>query len=584
VPGKSIFLLADGTGNAAASPFKTNVWRLYQAIDQTQPDQIAFYIDGVGTETFKPLRALGGAFGIGVAKNVKQLYQFLCRNYDQGDRIFLFGFSRGAFTTRLLGGLIMRCGVVKAPNEHLLTDYVEHAYAQYKLDAARRATATRWQILGLLLRLPEAWARLRSWIMRRPAPQLPPGPLRFPRIQVQIYPPIQFIGVWDTVDAYGMPIDEIKMAIDKWFWPMTLADRNFADGIHRACHAISLDDERPTFRPVLWTDPSTRPERLSQVWFAGVHANVGGGYPDDGLAHVALQWIMEEAQVSTGRLLPLQRTEVDTRVDAHGRQYDSRAGLAGYYRYGPRDVGELSDDPRHGVSVARPLVHRAAWERIHVRQVAYAPTSFPKIYDLADTPVGGGRLQVTPSIEPPADAEARNNDMELARNVVWRRKLAYYATVYLTAILVALPGYDIVRSGGNWPVDFGRWSEPVSSLLSPMIARWNLFWQTVTTSVQTFGESIMAWSATSAQPQPLKNALAWIGEGLFLPDYWVPPLLTWAHDKKLVPWAAPWLESFARHPTLFLITAIPLLWLFLRKSQLLQSEIFRRAEFAWRRA
>src|ERR1700722_18319566 len=115
---KSIFLLADGTGNAAASPFKTNVWRLYQAIDQTQPDQIAFYTDGVGTETFKPLRALGGAFGIGLARNVKELYQFLCRNYVLGDRIYLFGFSRGAFTVRILAGLIMRCGVVKATNEH----------------------------------------------------------------------------------------------------------------------------------------------------------------------------------------------------------------------------------------------------------------------------------------------------------------------------------------------------------------------------------------------------------------------------------------------------------------------------------
>jgi uncharacterized protein (DUF2235 family) len=113
---KTIFLLADGTGNAAASQFKTNVWRMYQAIDQTQGDQIAFYNDGVGTETFKPLRALGGAFGIGLARDVKELYQFLCRNYDPGDRIFLFGFSRGAFTVRILAGLILRCGVMKATN------------------------------------------------------------------------------------------------------------------------------------------------------------------------------------------------------------------------------------------------------------------------------------------------------------------------------------------------------------------------------------------------------------------------------------------------------------------------------------
>jgi uncharacterized protein (DUF2235 family) len=235
MPNKSIFLLADGTGNAAASPFKTNVWRLYQAIDRTGNDQIAFYNDGVGTETFKPLRALGGAFGIGLARDVKDLYRFLCRNYDDGDRIFLFGFSRGAFTTRILAGLILRCGIVKAQNEQDLIEYVEHAYSEYKRDAAMRATGTRWLIPGL-------W-----WRFRRPNWQ-PTGRLRFPGIWHQMYPKIDFIGVWDTVDAYGMPIDEIKMAIDKWFWPMTFADRKFHGDIRRACHALSLDDERPTFR------------------------------------------------------------------------------------------------------------------------------------------------------------------------------------------------------------------------------------------------------------------------------------------------------------------------------------------------
>src|SRR4030095_12776078 len=107
----------------------------------------------------------------------------------------------------------------------------------------------------------------------------------------QHFPRIHFIGVWDTVDAYGMPIDELKEAIDRHVWPMTLADRPLSDHLDRACQAPSLDDERPTFRPVLWTDPATKPERLQQVWFSGVHANVGGGYPDDGLAFVTLQWM-----------------------------------------------------------------------------------------------------------------------------------------------------------------------------------------------------------------------------------------------------------------------------------------------------
>ena len=113
---KNIVLLSDGTGNGSASPFKTNVWRLYQALDIAQPSdeavprQIAYYDNGVGSESLKPIAALGGAFGIGVWKNVRDIYTFVCRNYQLGDRIYGFGFSRGAFTIRLVMGLIGKCG------------------------------------------------------------------------------------------------------------------------------------------------------------------------------------------------------------------------------------------------------------------------------------------------------------------------------------------------------------------------------------------------------------------------------------------------------------------------------------------
>src|SRR5262245_16223935 len=106
---KNIVLLADGTGNSSASPFKTNVWRLYQAVDITSQwgiePQVVYYNDGVGTGTFRPLVLLGLALGVGLARNVKDLYAFACRNYEPGDNIYLFGFSRGAFTVRILAGL-----------------------------------------------------------------------------------------------------------------------------------------------------------------------------------------------------------------------------------------------------------------------------------------------------------------------------------------------------------------------------------------------------------------------------------------------------------------------------------------------
>ena len=116
---KKIVLLSDGTGNGAAKRNKTNVWRLYRALDLHGNDQIAIYDDGVGTQQFLLFRLLADAFGWGLKRNVIELYKFLCRNYETdhteegSDKIYLFGFSRGAFTVRVLGGLIAECGLVE---------------------------------------------------------------------------------------------------------------------------------------------------------------------------------------------------------------------------------------------------------------------------------------------------------------------------------------------------------------------------------------------------------------------------------------------------------------------------------------
>src|SRR5450759_1383467 len=114
---KKIALFSDGTGNSSAKAQKTNVWRLFQALDQSNGDQIAKYDDGVGTSANKYLAALGGAFGWGLKRNVIDLYKFVCRNYNNGDDIYGFGFSRGAFTIRVLIGPIAREGLVTFRSE-----------------------------------------------------------------------------------------------------------------------------------------------------------------------------------------------------------------------------------------------------------------------------------------------------------------------------------------------------------------------------------------------------------------------------------------------------------------------------------
>ena len=132
---KKIVLLSDGTGNSAAKLHKTNVWRLYSALDLRRDDQIAMYDDGVGSQKFLPLRLLGGAFGWGLKRNVIELYKFLCRNYEaqENDKVYLFGFSRGAFTVRVLAGLIDRCGLyTDFKSEQDLHDTARANFAIYR--------------------------------------------------------------------------------------------------------------------------------------------------------------------------------------------------------------------------------------------------------------------------------------------------------------------------------------------------------------------------------------------------------------------------------------------------------------------
>src|SRR5215813_9979825 len=131
--GRKIILLSDGTGNAASSIWRTNVWRVFESLDLSGSDQVAFYDDGVGTSSFLPLALLGGAFGWGLKRNVLELYKFLCRNHHSADdEIFAFGFSRGAFTIRVLVGLVSDQGLVKYETESELARKAKAAYRAYR--------------------------------------------------------------------------------------------------------------------------------------------------------------------------------------------------------------------------------------------------------------------------------------------------------------------------------------------------------------------------------------------------------------------------------------------------------------------
>jgi uncharacterized protein (DUF2235 family) len=126
---KKIIVLSDGTGNSSAAIWRTNVWRMFEALDLSGSDQVALYDDGVGTSSFKPLAILGGAFGYGLKRNVIEIYKFICRNHrEPTDEIFGFGFSRGAFTIRVVIGLVLDKGLVQAKDEADLDRRAKAAY------------------------------------------------------------------------------------------------------------------------------------------------------------------------------------------------------------------------------------------------------------------------------------------------------------------------------------------------------------------------------------------------------------------------------------------------------------------------
>ena len=364
--GKNIVICSDGTGNRGGKTRGTNVWRIFSAVDRHRQDtlQITYYDDGVGTEGIRWWRLLTGASGYGLARNILEAYAFLAMTYEPGDKIFLFGFSRGAFTVRSLAGLVCKYGI---PIRNVVIEAGDkrEAILRHILWAYRSADSS------------QAEKHLNK------AKKLGADHKKFHCVD------IHFVGVWDTVDAVGLPFDELKQAISwlwskiarRWLW--NFHDYKLHECVHYAYQALALDDERKTFHPVLWetsggtagtetgdgdqpksTDDKKKTQTVEQVWFAGAHANVGGGYPKDSLSFISLDWMMGKAEQCGLQFFDGSRAEVQRTVDAHGRLYDSRAGGGAFYRPALRDpyAGESS-----------PEVHGSVCQRISRGTQYYAP-------------------------------------------------------------------------------------------------------------------------------------------------------------------------------------------------------------------
>ncbi len=453
---RRIILLSDGTGNSASKVWRTNVWRTFESLDLSDSDQVAFYDDGVGTSSFKPLAIIGGAFGYGLKRNVIDLYKFVCRNYrsasdygreQQGnlpgehhfkdDEIYGFGFSRGAFTIRIVVGLIADQGLVGYATEQELDRKAAEAYRAYR--------AKHFHSVWGIERIGRA---VRSIFVSAVHDETE-RPVRS----------IRFLGLWDTVAAYGLPVDEWTRGISKWIWPLELPGRQLNGKVERACHAVCLDDERTTFQPVLW-DESLQPDpptdswptelqRISQVWFAGVHSNVGGGYPDDSLAQVPLTWMMHEAEKTGLKFKQPPKAELDavsvveSASDKDGRLYNSRSGVGGYYRYGPRKVHDLchmklSRNPDDKVEIDLPKIHESVFGRIEVGAHLYAPIGLPREYAVVSSAGMVNRRRLGAG-ETDDQRDIRCQGQEQVWNLVWKRRAIYFLTVFASLYLAIYP-------------------------------------------------------------------------------------------------------------------------------------------------
>lgn len=383
---KNIVICSDGTGNRGGKTRGTNVWRIFNAVDRHSDSlkQITHYDDGVGTQDLLWLRLLGGAFGWGLSRNIRSAYAFLAMNYELGDRIFLFGFSRGAYTVRSLAGMISRCGLLK--REEVINAGRQRKKVLKRILKAYRSAKT--------VNTSQKQTDTEKAKCVREALEI--GDLCFHSDPV----PIHFIGVWDTVDAVGMPFDEIKVVdticrrvCKRRLWGFH--DRRLGRHVHHAYQALALDDERRTFHPLIWEHPNTCPEQwrndvgpdpagncvengpkepiIEQVWFAGVHSNVGGGYPKDSMSLVSLDWMMGKAEACGLRFADGVREEFQRNADVHGRLYDSRAGLGAFYRYAPRNLYQKPENSLPDNQPLTPAIHGSVFERIQRGTDYYAP-------------------------------------------------------------------------------------------------------------------------------------------------------------------------------------------------------------------
>lgn len=320
---KNIVVMSDGTGQEGGKGSPTNIYKIFRMLQDRSPEQTVFYDRGLGTGW----RKLGGnMFGMGISENIEQCYRFIFDHYEAGDRIFLFGFSRGAATVRSLTGFLHLFGLLPKARPKL----IGQAWKIYEISDPEQRKAKAEQFLQ---DHPNMWVR------------------------------VNFLGVFDTVAALGVPSNSLSELVDRVsFLRHKFHNFKLSASVENAYHALSIDDERKTFHPVLWDAEILDHQRMEQVWFAGVHTDVGGGYPEPGLSDVALEWMLDKARACGITIYGGHK--VNTAPDPHGVLHDPFKGLVPWRR-----ETRSWDTALRGT----PVVHESAHKRYMQADGNYKP-------------------------------------------------------------------------------------------------------------------------------------------------------------------------------------------------------------------
>ena len=330
---KKLVVCSDGTWNSPDQPIPSNAAKLKQALLKTDSngiEQRLFYDPGIGVESNFIKKYVGGATGWGISENIRDCYEFLMNNYASDDEIYCFGFSRGAYTVRSLIGFVTSFGLLNKQDRELFNHNFDMIYKLYRIKPQKRPLHKNY----------EKVEQLKSRTVK---------------------PRCKLVGVWDTIGALGAPTPLMGW-ISRQLW-VGFHDTELRNTDY-AYHALAIDERREPFRPSVWTSTQDDCQEMRQVWFAGSHTNVGGGYRYPGLADTTFLWMIKMARL---RGLEFDQAYLDdprnTNPDYRDQINDSFSPP--YWIFGPylRPIGQLHEDVEEDRRGINEMLHASVVKR-----------------------------------------------------------------------------------------------------------------------------------------------------------------------------------------------------------------------------